>query len=109
MKSTNFKKIIKEAVKEAIQEELKEILLEAVKAPKAQNITENQSVSHKNTKSSPSLDVRKSYMDVLNDTSLNFSSKDVAKFTPQGQDPVNGNLGSGEVGIDQIQNLMNIK
>ena len=40
---------------------------------------------------------------------LNFSSKDVAKFTPQGQDPVNGNLGSGEVGIDQIQNLMNIK
>jgi hypothetical protein len=34
MKSTDFKKIIKEAVREAIQEELKDILLEAVKAPK---------------------------------------------------------------------------
>ena len=35
MKSTDFKKIIKEAVREAIQEELKDILLEAVRAPKA--------------------------------------------------------------------------
>ena len=34
MKSTHFKKIVKEAVKEAIQEELKDILLEAVKTPK---------------------------------------------------------------------------
>jgi len=34
MKSTDFKKIIKEAVREAIQEELKDILLEAVRAPK---------------------------------------------------------------------------
>jgi hypothetical protein len=34
MKSTDFKKLIKEAVKEAIQEELKDILLEAVKSPK---------------------------------------------------------------------------
>jgi hypothetical protein len=41
MKSTHFKKLIKEAVKEAIQEELKDILLEAVKAPKSQPINEN--------------------------------------------------------------------
>ena len=34
MKSTDFKKIIKDAVREAIQEELKDILLEAVRAPK---------------------------------------------------------------------------
>ena len=34
MKSTDFKKIIKEAVREAIQEELKDILLEAVRSPK---------------------------------------------------------------------------
>jgi hypothetical protein len=34
MKSTDFKKLIKEAVREAIQEELKDILLEAVKSPK---------------------------------------------------------------------------
>jgi hypothetical protein len=34
MKTTDFKKLIKEAVKEAIQEELKDILLEAVKSPK---------------------------------------------------------------------------
>jgi hypothetical protein len=34
MKSTDFKKLIKEAVREAIQEELKDILLEAVKSSK---------------------------------------------------------------------------
>ena len=34
MKSTELKKMIKDAVKEAIQEELKDILLEAVRAPK---------------------------------------------------------------------------
>ena len=45
MKSTHFKKIVKEAVKEAIQEELKDILLEAVKAPKIQPISENKTNS----------------------------------------------------------------
>ena len=34
MKTTELKKLIKEAMKEAIQEELKDILLEAVRAPK---------------------------------------------------------------------------
>ena len=41
MKSTDFKKIIKEAVREVIQEELKEILLEAVRAPKTQVVKES--------------------------------------------------------------------
>ena len=40
MKSTTFKKLIKEAVREVIQEELKEILLEAVRVPK-QQVVEN--------------------------------------------------------------------
>jgi hypothetical protein len=34
MKTTDFKKLIKEAVREVIQEELKNILLEALKSPK---------------------------------------------------------------------------
>ena len=79
MKSTELKKLIKNAVKEAIQEELKDILLEAVKAPKAPLITESKN------------------MDVPQ------------KFQPQGSTDTtsaNGQLPGGDVGMDQIMNLM---
>jgi hypothetical protein len=39
-----------------------------------------------------------------------FTSKDAqVSFRPQVSDPVNGNLGAGEVGMDQIMNLLNSK
>ena len=44
MKSTELKKLIKNAVREAIQEELKDILLEAVKSPKPTTIVESKNV-----------------------------------------------------------------
>ena len=115
MKTEVLKKLIKEAVKEAIQDELKDILLEAVKAPKTQVVRESiqpttsPPPSPKPTHTEPTMDVRKSYMDVLGETALSFNSKDVSTFNPQGVDPVNGNLGNGEVGMNTIMNLLNTK
>ena len=112
MKSPQFKKIIKEAVKEAIQEELKDILLEAVKAPKSQPINENTSnntISSKHSLKSSTTNVRQNYSDIMNETAISMNSGDVAKFTPQGVDPINGNLGEGELSMDTITNLLNSK
>ena len=112
MKSTDFKKIIKEAVREAIQEELKEILLEAVKSPK-QVVRESYSPPAQSSQPAytpPSIDFRSKYAEVLGETAMSFTSQDVqVPFRPQSSDPVNGNLGTGEVGMDQIMNLLNTK
>ena len=112
MKSTYLKKFIKEAVKEAIQEELKDILLEAVKAPKAQSINENKTtnvISSSPSFEKPTEDVRQKYSDIMGETALSMTSRDVPKFTPQGADPINGNLGEGELSMDAITNLLNSK
>ena len=114
MKTDGLKKLIKEAVREVIQEELKEILLEAVKTPKTV-VRESFSptpttIPNNPTFTPPVMDARKAYMDVMNETSLSFTSRDAQiPFRPQVSDPVNGNLGTGEVGMDQIMNLLNSK
>ena len=109
MKANELKKMIKDAVKEAIQDELKEILLEAVKSPK-QVINENINTPPPSpTPQISSVETRQKYMDVLDQTALNYTSKDVHKFNPQGAGDTtspNGQLPSGEVGMDQIMNLM---
>ena len=119
MKTEVLKKLIKEAVKEAIQDELKDILLEAVKAPKTQIVKESiqpyptstttPEELHQKMQTSPKspTDIRKKYMDVLGETALSYNSSDVSSFNPQGVDPVNGNLGNGEVGMDTIMGLLN--
>ena len=112
MKSTHFKKIVKEAVKEAIQEELKDILLEAVKAPKTQPISENKTTSVISSNPSfekPTTNVRQNYSDIMNETAISMTSNDVPRFSPQGVDPINGNLGEGELSINAITNLINNK
>jgi hypothetical protein len=110
MKSTDFKKLIKEAVKEAIQEELKDILLEAVRSPK-QIIKESIQIVEptKPSYSPPPIDFRSKYAEVLGETAMSFTSQNAQSFTPQLMDPVNGNLGNGEVGMDQIMGLLNSK
>jgi hypothetical protein len=111
MKSTDFKKLIKQAVKEAIQEELKDILLEAVRSPK-QVVKESYSPPAQTSQPAyapPPIDFRSKYAEVLGETALSFTSNDVQPFRPQVADPVNGNLGTGEVGMDQIMNLLNTK
>ena len=109
MKSTDFKKIIKEAVREAIQEELKDILLEAVKAPK-QVVRESYNPPTRTPEPSftqPTMDLKSKYMDILGETALSFTSNDVQQpFRPQSVDPINGSLGEGELGMDQIMKLM---
>ncbi len=110
MKSTHFKKLIKEAVKEAIQEELKDILLEAIKSPKNQSINEN--ISNNTIPSPPSFEssttnIKQNYSDIMNETAISMNSGDVARFSPQGVDPINGNLGEGDLSIDTITNLLN--
>ena len=112
MKTEVLKKLIKEAVKEAIQDELKDILLEAVKAPKQivrESIQTPPTPTPKPTYTEPTMDVRKSYMDVLGETALNFNSNDASSFNPQGVDPINGNLGEGSVGMNTIMGLLNTK
>ena len=112
MKITHLKKLIKEAVKEAIQEELKEVLLEAIKTPKAQPINENISINTippNPSFESPTTNVRQNYSDIMNETAINMTSNDVPRFNPQGTDPINGNLGEGEVSMDAITNLLNNK
>jgi len=111
MKSTDFKKIIKEAVREAIKEELKDILLEAVRSPK-QVVRESYTPPAQPAQPAyapPSIDFRSKYAEVLGETAMSFTSQDAQPaFKPQG-DPVNGNLGSGELGMDQIMGLLNTK
>ena len=111
MKTDVLKKFIKEAVREAIQEELKDILLEAVRSPKTIVKESIQTIeAPKPTFTQPTMDARKAYMDVMNETKLSFTSQDAqTAFRPQAVDPVNGNLGAGEVGMDQIMALMNNK
>jgi len=112
MKTTDFKKLIKEAVREAIQEELKDILLEAVKSPK-QIVRESYappSTPTQPTYAPPPIDFRSKYAEVLGETAMSFTSNDVQQpFRPQSVDPVNGSLGTGELGMDQIMGLLNTK
>ena len=111
MKTDGLKKLIKEAVREAIQEELKDILLEAVRSPKTVVRESIQPIeTPKPTFTQPTMDLRQKYKDVLGETALSFTSNDVqSTFRPQSSDPVNGNLGTGEVGMDQIMSLLNTK
>ena len=110
MKTDGLKKLIKEAVREAIQEELKDILLEAVRSPKTIVKESIQTIdTPKPTFTQPTMDLRSKYADVLGETALSFTSQDAVPFRPQVSDPVNGNLGAGEVGMDQIMSLMNVK
>lgn len=108
MKSTELKKMIKEAVKEAIQEELKEVLLEAVRAPKQS--MPSPVVENKQTPPSDSTlaDKRSLYEQALGETSMKFTSQNVPNtFKPQpGFDSTNGTLPQGELGLDQIANLL---
>ena len=96
MKSTEFKKLIKQAVREVFQEEMKEIILESLKSSKKEQvITENQSP--------PSLDSMK----MIQDKGKTFTSNDVQTFNPSGPiDPANGTLPPGEVSLEQIMGIM---
>ena len=111
MKSTAFKKIIKECVREVFRDELKDILLESLKSNNSKpTITESVVVPQPTLTSKPDpkslVNKRQAYMDVIGETAMSFNSSDVGRFNPQGVDPVSGNMPEGEVSLDQITNLI---
>jgi len=111
MKSTAFKKIIKECIREVFREELKDILLESLKSNNSKSsINESVTISQPSFTSKPDpksiIDKRQAYMDVIGETAMSFNSSDVSKFNPQGIDPVSGQMPDGEVSLDQITNLI---
>ena len=116
MKSTELKKMIKEAVKEAIQEEIKDILLEAVRAPKGSSVAVMQESVQPTTptlNSNPQISAaqrKNMYEQALNNTSVSLNSSDVQSFRPQaGFDSANGSLPNGDVDMSQIMGLMSAK
>jgi len=99
MKSTEFKKLIKESVREVFNEELKNILLEALSTKKT--ISENY------TTSSPKPEIKKSYDDIINETKMSFTSDNVSSFVPPPNfNPTTGELPPGELNINQIMGLI---
>ena len=91
MKSTELKKMIKDAVKEAIQEEMKDILLEAVRAPKGSSVAVVQESVNPtaNIQSQPTMTAeqkRSLYEQALNETSLSFNSSQAQTFKDIGYD-----------------------
>ena len=116
MKTDSLKQLIKEAVKEAIHEELKDILLEAVKSNK-QPIKESYQTSDNRTISFNSnniprtpMNTKQAYMDILNDMTQGPESGFTGNFKVNG--PINtmsegSALPQGQLGLDQIMNLIN--
>jgi len=118
MKTTELKKLIKEAVKEAIQEEIKDILLEAVRAPKGVSVGQSfeKSIVETTPISKPKniAEQRSAYASIMGDMmvkngNLNLTTSDVNTFQPRPVDPANGTLPEGNVGLDMIMGLMNKK
>jgi len=115
MKTSQLKTLIKESVKEAMDDVLKDILLEALKSNK-NTITESHNIPPVNlssTSETPSpksrMDARNSYMAALDETMISRTSQDVSQpfIPPVNSDVINGALPEGQVGMDQIMNLMN--
>ena len=117
MKLTELKKVLKETVREVIQEELKDILLEAIKTPKVvtqtpvmESLTTSPPIPSPTTPVMSSQDKRDAYKNILGETAKGFTSNDAQTFRPNpGMDMANGSLPTGNVGMDQIMNLMNSK
>jgi hypothetical protein len=113
MKTNILKQLIKEAVKEVFQEEMRDILLEAVRSNK-QPINESldsktrtmdfDSISQKPT---PVINTKQAYMDILSDIARGPKNGLEGEFKINGNvDVVNGSLPEGQLGIDQIMNLI---
>ena len=111
MDTKQFKKLIKEAVKEAIQEELREILLEAVKAPKATIVAENNN-NHTNpissTKTLTPAERKIMFSNMIENMQegIPANTHNVPFMPIPGADFTNGTLPPGELGLDQIMNLI---
>lgn len=118
MKTSELKKLIEESVRKVIQEELKDILLEAIKTPKhvvresytPSPITYTETETPPSTFIQPTMDLRQKYREALGETAMSFTTNDIqSQFRPTSIDPINGSLGHGELGLNQIMGLINKK
>lgn len=112
MKTSELKKLLKEAVKEAIQEELHDILLEAVKAPKTMVSETRDTFAQphiENPKQLTPQERRNMFQGILGEMQQGgmANASYAGNFQASGPvDPVNGALPAGSVGLDQIMGLM---
>ena len=118
MKTDILKKLIKEAVREAIRDELKDILLEAVKSNKqpikesyqtSDDRTLNFNTNSLNKFTSPPVNTKQAYMDILGEMAQGPKSEFAGEFKVNG--PMNtmsegSALPSGQLGLDQIMGLI---
>tara|TARA_B110000503_G_scaffold64670_1_gene101829 strand:- start:107 stop:451 length:345 start_codon:yes stop_codon:yes gene_type:complete len=110
MKLSELKSVVKEAVREAIQEEMKDILLEAVRAPR-QMVSPTPTVPNTPMSSDNRMAMRENIQNVLGgmmpgaNGTLSATSANVP-LQVTNTDTANGSLPVGEVGMDQIMNLM---
>jgi len=115
MKSSEFKKVVKQIVKEAIKEEVKDIITEAIMLANTNNTSTQtntkQSFVNENTQS-PSEVYKQMMMSQFSpngDNNIGVNSNDTNTYIPRAVDPANGSLPEGNVGLDQIMNLMSGK
>ena len=113
MKTSQLKTLIKEAVKEAIQEELKDILLEAVRSPKtvvSESTQDTYAQPHLSQPKQLSPEERRNmFSGILGEMQQGgtVDSSYAGNLQQSGPvDPVNGKLPEGNVGLDQIMNMM---
>jgi hypothetical protein len=110
MKLSELKSVVKEAVREAIQEEMKDILLEAVRAPR-QMVSPTPTIPNNPMSSDNRMAMRENIQNVLSgmmpgaNGTLSATSANVP-LQVTNTDTANGSLPVGEVGMDQIMNLM---
>ena len=109
MKTSELKSMLKEAVKEAIQEELRDILLEAVKSPKTVVNESYAQPTLSNPKSLTSEERRNMFSGIIGEMQTGGVANTAYAGTMQVTGPVdtiNGSLPEGQLGLDQIMNLM---
>ena len=110
MKLSELKSVVKEAVREAIQEEMKDILLEAVRAPR-QMVSPTPTIPNTPMSSDNRMAMRENIQNVLSgmmpgaNGTLSATSANVP-LQVTNTDTANGSIPVGEVGMDQIMNLM---
>ena len=112
MKLSELKSVVKEAVREAIQEEMKDILLEAVRAPR-QMVSSTPIIPNTSMPEDNRIAMRENIQNVLggmmpgaNGTLSATSANVPMQVTSTDTASPNGSLPVGEVGMDQIMNLM---
>jgi hypothetical protein len=109
MKTSELKSMLKEAVKEAIQEELRDILLEAVKSPKTVVNESYAQPSISNPKQLTPEERRNMFSGIIGEMQTGGVANTAYAGTMQVTGPVdaiNGSLPEGQLGLDQIMNLM---